>query len=155
MKKSFVDENPMKDEMININDNKNSKNFYESFIEKIEYKAYCISCFINSIWEKYSYNLKSYNKEIISIENVYKKKIYINNNEFFVIIHQINFNKNYKFLKTISLKLISDNENKDLNLIDLKFEPDKDKVIFSNLQIKKGSINLFKMLTIKFLKKKI
>jgi DNA-directed RNA polymerase alpha subunit len=78
MKKSFVDENPMKDEMININDNKNSKNFYESFIEKIEYKAYSISCFINSIWEKYSYNLKSYNKEVISIENVYKKKIYMN-----------------------------------------------------------------------------
>ena len=140
MKKSFAEENPMKDEMININDNIKNTNFYESFIEKIEYKVYSISCFINSIWEKYSYNLKSFNKEVISIENVYKKKIYINNNEFFVIIHQINFVKNYKFLKTISLKLISDNENKDLNLIDLKFEPDKDKVIFSNLQIKKGSI---------------
>ena len=139
MNKSFIRDNPMKDEMTNVNHSK-TKNLYESFIEKIEYKAYCISCFITSIWEKYSYNLMSNNKEVISIENVYQAKTYMNNNEFLINIHLINFNKNYKFLKTISLKLISDDEYKDLNLIDLNFNPDKDKVIFYNLLIKKNSI---------------
>jgi len=140
MKKSFSQQNPMKDEMININDYKNNEILNQTFIEKIEYKAYFISCFISSIWEKYSYNLISNNKEIISIGDVYKNKIYLNNNEFLAIIHQINFNKNYKSLKTISLKLRSNNENKILDLIDLNFKPDKDIVIFSNLQIKKNSI---------------
>ena len=117
-----------------------NKNLNIAFLEMIEYTAYCISCFANSIWEEYSYRLMPINKEIISIKNVYKKKIYYEENEFLLIIHEINFDKNYKYLKTISLKLTSNNNNKDLNLIDLNFKPDKDRVIFSNLKFKPNSI---------------
>ena len=78
--------------------------------------------------------MNSKNEEVISIENVYEEELYYDNN-FLVVIHQINLNENYLLLNSISLQFKSDNNKNILILEDLNFKPDKDIVVFSNLEI--------------------
>ena len=109
------------------------KSMVDLKVKNIEYKVYCISCFRKEIWEDELYYLASKNREVISITNEYEKKLE-NDDNFLVIIHQINLSDEYISLKKISLEIRSNDKQKCFNLNDLNFTPDKDKVLFANLE---------------------
>ena len=141
MSKSFIlkEEKSIEEEELNLTltgyNNNPEKNFFE---------VYCISCFKEIIWKNKLFILTPKNKQILAINKVYEKNLYFDK-DFLVVIHEINFNNEYQNLKTISLEFHSKDRKNKFNFVDLNFRPDKDKVLFTDLEI--NNKNKFEFLT--------
>ena len=91
--------------------------------------AYCISCFHKEIWKLYT--LAPANPEKISIENIYQQMLTYDK-YYIVSIHKINLKEK---IKKINLVLTSKNNNRSWNLNEISIKPDKEKVLFTVLEL--------------------
>lgn len=98
--------------------------------KQITMSIYCISCFNYNIFKNDRYYLDSINPEVVSIETLNKDSILYTN--FIVSIHKINLNEK---IKKINLILKAKNSQKYWNLNEFNIKPDKDIVLFVNLEI--------------------
>ena len=81
-------------------------------------EVYCISCFINKVWNN-GISLKSKKTSALSITNLYEEKLYFENCEYIAIVHKITL-----FEESDNLKLqffYSKDNNWNLNKIKLNF----------------------------------
>ena len=123
---------------INIEESKKVENVWlnnntelSSNKKQIKYYLYCISCFNKEIWNSKSYNLSYLNPEIISIETISEKELFYDQ-KYIVIIHKINLNDK---VKKLNLILKHQNYHQYWNLNEITIKPDKEKIIFADLEI--------------------
>ena len=134
-----------------IKKKKKKKKTSDSNVEKFEKQTnkdiYIISCFNNSILEKELFILKSTNKEVKSIEDI-DKKVLIYDKKFYTIIHKINLEEG---IKALNLILISEENNKLLNLNQINFNNGIPLVLFDDIDINQKELNEFIRKTKNFL----
>ena len=127
-----------------IKKKKKKKKTLDSNVEKFEKQTnkdiYIISCFNNSILEKELFILKSTNKEVKSIEDI-DKKVLIYDKKFYTIIHKINLEEG---IKALNLILISEENNKLLNLNQINFNNGIPLVLFDDIDINQKELNEFR-----------
>ena len=124
-----IKDNSENKKVSNIGMNQNSE--LPSNKKQINFNIYCISCFHKEIWEFYT--LASTNPEIISIENIYERNL-LYDKKLIITIHKLNLNEK---IKKMNLILISKNSHKNWNLneIIIKFDKEKRKVLFADLEV--------------------
>mgnify|MGYP007101915534 CR=1 FL=1 len=120
--------------------NDNNKSTKISETKQTDLDIYIISCFSTFIWDKELFILKSNNSRIKTIQNALKEKLFYDSN-FYIIIHKITITEK---IKKIELFLFSETSKKILNLNEIVFNPEKEFVLFTDIDINPYEINLYK-----------
>ena len=125
----------------NNKENKPIKMKEMSEIKPINIDIYIISCFNTYIWDKEGYNnLKSNISGVKSIKIIQKESLSYNSN-FYVIIHKITL---IEKLKIIDLFLTSETSEKILILNEISLNPEKELILFSNIDINQKDLKEMK-----------
>ena len=125
----------------NNKENKPIKMKEMSEIKPINIDIYIISCFNTYIWDKEGYNnLRSNKSGVKSIKIIQKESLSYNSN-FYVIIHKITL---IEKLKIIDLFLTSEISEKILILNEISLNPEKELILFSNIDINQKDLKEMK-----------
>ena len=124
--------------------NINSINIDNSDNSRID--IYVISCFHNIIWNSNLFDLTSPDKSVISIINNKMEKNYAKNENYCIILHQINIKNNYNDIETISLFLSHKNKKLSLNLGQFIIKSEENKFFFNDLNFDSNKIKEIKEL---------
>ena len=120
--------------------NDNNKSTKISETKQTDLDIYIISCFSTFIWDKELFILKSNNSRIKSIQNALKEKLFYDSN-FYIIIHKITITEK---IKKLELFLFSETSKKILNINEIVFNPEKEFILFTDIDINPYELNLYK-----------
>ena len=104
---------------------------------------YFITCFHKIIWESKLFDLTSSNKSVVSIINKLEKDYHQKkdkNDNYLIILHQINIKNNYNDIEKISLLLSHKNNDISLNLGEIILKSEEERFFFNNFSFESNKI---------------
>ena len=124
-----------KDNNLNIiNDNNKDSTYID---------IYFITCFHKIIWESKLFDLTSSNKSVVSIINKLEQDYHQKkdkNNNYLIILNQINIKNNYNDIEKISLLLSYKNNDISLNLGEIILKSEEERFFFNNFSFESNKI---------------